>query len=526
MGNEPRIYEYSRVSTDEQVAGLGLGRQSAKTRKWLAEHRQRLGMELDTTLDLVDAGVSAYRGKNLSPDKKLGGFLQLVRAGDVARGSYLLVENLDRMSRQTARLAVRAIEDMCDLGVTVVTLNDGQEYTAELLNTDQMAFLFLVISSMRPHDESVRKGDTISKAWEARRQRVREGGRKLGGIVPGWLRYDAKADKFVQIPERVRVVRRIFRDAAKGAGQMAIAKALNAEGVPVFGKAKHWQRSYVLKILQSPSVAGTLIPHEEVHDGGGRKRKALEPIRDYYPRIISPELHQRVSAMQADAGAAQRGRHAKGELRNLFGGLLRCGRCAGTVTRVYKGVKPKGGEYLVCAGAKVGSGCPYQLIRYGLAESAFLRGAPAILARIPSGRSDLEQEVTGLEEEEWALGDSIENILRTLERQSSPSLSRRLREEEVQLVNVKDRLATQRERLAVSSTRFVRARAAELEAALEREPLDLAACNAIMRQLFQSLVMDWAAGQMRVVWKQGEGAGCYLYWPNAEQERELRERAV
>ncbi len=521
----PRIYEYSRVSTPEQASGDGMRRQSDKVTRWLALNQGRIGLERDTTLNLADTGVSGYRGKNLNDTAKLGGFLQLVRSGDVEQGSYLLVENLDRISRQTARTAARALEDLCDAGVTVVTLDDGREYTAELLSHDQMAFLFLVIGFVRGHDESMRKGERVAGAWTARRDAARAGGPKLTRVGPGWLRYDEKRSVFVPIPERVKVVRRIFREAARGTGQQSIANDLNRDGVPVFGRAKYWQRSYVLKILESPAVVGTLIPHLEAPaQSGTRGRTALEPIEGYYPSVVTRELYDRVRALRLDAGAAARGRSASGELRNLFGGLLRCGRCGGAVTRVYKGKPPKGGEYLACVAAKQGAGCKYQAVRYSLVEGGFLERAAALLAATPSASSEVEGQLLASEAECAALEFSIDNVMHALEREPSPALARRLRELEAERERAGRELRDARSRRAATSGRYVQSRVGELLTLLAVEPIDRREVNAVLRQLLSRVTLDYAAGSIELEWKQGGTSSALLWWPNADGARELAER--
>ena len=81
---------------------------------------------------LADEGVSAYRGRNIEEDKGLGGFLFACRAGLIERGSYLLVESLDRVSRMEPYYAQRLLGDIVvEGGVTIVTLNDAQAYIPE-----------------------------------------------------------------------------------------------------------------------------------------------------------------------------------------------------------------------------------------------------------------------------------------------------------------------------------------------------------------------------------------------------------
>jgi hypothetical protein len=76
-------------------------------------------------------------------------------------------------------------------------------------------------------------------------------------------------------------VRRVYEMTAAGMGQHVIAQKLNAEGVPVFGRGKHWQRSYVVKLLRNPAVIGTYVPHETDHSNGKRVRKPLAPVENY-----------------------------------------------------------------------------------------------------------------------------------------------------------------------------------------------------------------------------------------------------
>src|SRR6266566_5250023 len=121
---KPRAYSYIRFSTPEQAMGDSRRRQTEAAEKYATAHE----LVLDDKLTFHDLGVSAYKGANVETGQ-LGAFLEAVRTGLVKEGSYLLVESLDRISRKKARHAVRVLESLCDSGITVVTLSDGQEYT-------------------------------------------------------------------------------------------------------------------------------------------------------------------------------------------------------------------------------------------------------------------------------------------------------------------------------------------------------------------------------------------------------------
>src|SRR4051812_945485 len=90
----PKAYSYIRFSTPEQRKGDSLERQTDKASNYAAEH----GLELDTELNLTDLGVSGYRLKNAKVGA-LGLFMRAVEDGRVASGSYLLIENVDRLTR-------------------------------------------------------------------------------------------------------------------------------------------------------------------------------------------------------------------------------------------------------------------------------------------------------------------------------------------------------------------------------------------------------------------------------------------
>ena len=89
----PTAYSYIRFSTPEQLKGDSLRRQLDLSEKYAIEN----GLELDTTLKLRDLGLSAYHKVNVEKGA-LGVFFEAIKDGRIKRGSYLLVESLDRLS--------------------------------------------------------------------------------------------------------------------------------------------------------------------------------------------------------------------------------------------------------------------------------------------------------------------------------------------------------------------------------------------------------------------------------------------
>jgi DNA invertase Pin-like site-specific DNA recombinase len=153
-----RAYSYVRFSTPEQAKGHSLQRQTEAAQAWAAAN----GVTLDDELSFQDKGVSGFTGANRETGE-LGMFLERVKDGTIPPGSWLLVENLDRISRQAARKAVRTIEDIVEAGITVVDLSDGgREYSAETLDKDPFLFIMMVMKFIRANEESATKSPAPS----------------------------------------------------------------------------------------------------------------------------------------------------------------------------------------------------------------------------------------------------------------------------------------------------------------------------------------------------------------------------
>src|SRR5262249_6607922 len=112
-------FSYIRFSSPDQQKGDSLRRQLEGTAAWCEKN----GVALDTSLTLRDLGASAFRGAHRRDDRhSLAQFLKAVNQGRVPKGSYLVIENLDRLSREEERTALRLWLDILDAGVNIVQL--------------------------------------------------------------------------------------------------------------------------------------------------------------------------------------------------------------------------------------------------------------------------------------------------------------------------------------------------------------------------------------------------------------------
>src|SRR3954463_419532 len=102
-------YPYIRFSDTVQALGDSERRQRELAVAFAAHHKLTLGREFQ------DLGVSAFRGKNTTRGK-LFEFLEEVRNGRITRGSWLLIEDFDRLSRGIITKALPVLFELMEAG--------------------------------------------------------------------------------------------------------------------------------------------------------------------------------------------------------------------------------------------------------------------------------------------------------------------------------------------------------------------------------------------------------------------------
>jgi DNA invertase Pin-like site-specific DNA recombinase len=267
-----------------------------------AEAQRAVGLAMDTELSMSDMGKSAYRG---TEQEALGGFLRAIDDGIVAQGSVLIVENMDRLSRQTVDEAMDVLKSIVRRGVDVYDCSDRTRYNAASLKGFE--FIKLGFRMVLSNEESAKKSKRLKQAWASKRAGTygKGYGREANVLTrsyPGWI--VPRSVPPVLDPARAAVVRRIFEMTAAGAGKGVIAKTLNLDGVPCFGASAHWHPSYVSKILRSPTVIGHIVPHIETRDidpktkaEGKMHRVAQKAIEGYFPACVDVELFEQVQTI-------------------------------------------------------------------------------------------------------------------------------------------------------------------------------------------------------------------------------------
>jgi DNA invertase Pin-like site-specific DNA recombinase len=516
-----KAYSYVRFSTPDQAKGDSYRRQTEAAN----EYARRNGLVLDTELTLTDLGVSAFRGANAKTGA-LSTFLEAVKDGTIAPGSFLLIENLDRLTRADVLEAQELFTGIIRRGITLVTLFDQRAYSAESVTANWTELIIAILTMVRGHEESVTKSRRMLAVFERKRRdaanRTERG--PFTRMLPAWLRWDETTQQYDVIEDRANIVRDILAKTDAGWGKHRITNALNEEQVEPWdiGKRKggaRWYASYIHRLLTNEAVVGTFTPHRSLKTATGRKREPQQPIEDYFPAVVDRDVFVRVSA-QAKARSA-RGRHAGNTPKSVFTGLLRCARCGDIVTRVVKSSGRGKYIYLICSKAHSRSGCDYVTARYGDAEDALTRNAKRIVDEAPRGRDtvEIEAEIGRRENEEAALEDMAEELADIAATEKSEAARRRLREREQALAEAREHirlLTARRDTLASAS---VLRRLAAIERALTHKPLNVSDVNKALKQAVSKIVMDTDWGTLTFHWHHAEDPSepITFAWPREER---------
>jgi site-specific DNA recombinase len=283
---------------------------------------------VNTYSDAAMSGASRFRP----------GYQQLLADLDCLF-DVVVVEALDRLGRKLADIA--DLHDRCTFaGIILVAVNVGEITAMHIGMLGTMAQLYL--------------SDLKQKTWRGQL------GRALQGKVPGGKAYGydlvtaAAGERHINHVEAA-IVRRIFTEFANGQSPRAIAKRLNAEGIPG-PDGRPWgdttirgQAERGTGLLNNALYVGQLEWNRcsYVKDPRTGRRVARPNPREKWEitevpqlRIVDDKLWQRVKARKEMLRFAI-GRDAGGNALNrahrrhfLLSGLLVCGSCGGSYTIV------------------------------------------------------------------------------------------------------------------------------------------------------------------------------------------------
>jgi DNA invertase Pin-like site-specific DNA recombinase len=341
---------YVRFSTMGQSEGDSIRRQTEATEAYCKKY----GLILTDAFRLMDSGKSAFKGANRSPTGALGQLEKQVRDGKIPKGTVLIVENLDRLSREDIVSAQLLLLNLINQGVEIVALSDNERrYSKETLAANPFELIISIMVMSRAHEESKIKSYRVKESWINRNKLATEG-KHINIRLPSWL--ESKDKKYLVTPGKAEVIKRIFKLYLEGYGTQTIAQMLIKEKIPNIAKSTSgktmWHPTYVQRILKSKEVIG-------YYTGTSPEVPAFFPVviaeSDFY--AVQAKIKTRYSY--------------KGQRNNNphpLSHLLQCELCGGSIVRCLG----NGYHYFQCRGSQL-KVCDSQTLSIYGTEQALLK---------------------------------------------------------------------------------------------------------------------------------------------------------
>ncbi|WP_320337934.1 recombinase family protein [Citrobacter youngae] len=323
-----------RFSAPIQQYGDSLRRQNQLIDEWIAQNPE---YELDN-LTYQDLGLSAFNGINALRGA-LSDFLDAIEHGFIKKGTVLLVESLDRLSREKIGDSTERLRHILKAGVEVVTLSDRMHYNEESLD-DPYVLIKAILIAQRANEESEIKSKRMRSVWQKKREDAEKNGKLLTRSCPRWLKATEDGGGFEVLPQHAKTIKYIFKLRLKGHSLNGITKILNDKKTQTLtGNSGVWNPSTIEKILGNKAVTGTYCPSYRTMS------KGVKNIDNYYPRIISYKIFQDVQEIRLTPFGRDK-TYDNPYLINLFRSILRCSSCGCSI--IMTGIDNKGMGYYVC----------------------------------------------------------------------------------------------------------------------------------------------------------------------------------
>ena len=431
---KPRAAIYARYSSPLQ-SPLSIPDQIALCRRLI---ERELGIDAAGAAVFSDAKLT---GKTM----KRPGLNALLRAA--ARGEFTVVatEGLDRIAR-SLRDTAEVWERLAHHGVTILSAHEG------VVSQMHVGFMGTMNEIFLSHLKDKIKRGQRARAEEGRHPSSRAYGyRVVRGVVDG---KGCNVNGLREIdPEQAKVVRRIFEEFAAGRSPKAIARGLNAAGIPSSGGTRWWPG-----VIKGNKAGHGGILNNELYRGVliyNRTSRVTDPVtkaRYYEPnpesewtrtmvpdlRIVDEALWKRTRKMMvlhstypsAFSGRPMKRPVPSASLIRPFTGLVRCGRCGGVANLADR-------RRYVCRASRFTEECDnYRAVKEPeLQKLVFPRLREALAAeggirsRIAATVREADARHAALENQESRLTERIERLLVVVEEGIEPDkTSARIRE--------------------------------------------------------------------------------------------------
>jgi hypothetical protein len=307
----PTAYSYIRFSSKKQEHGDSLNRQMEKTKEYCAKHSIALS---DKTFK--DLGISGYKDKARA---SLDDMFVAIENGSIAVDDYIILEALDRLSRQGIRKTIELINKIIEAGVKIVILQSDLLLEKGSVD-DLISVIQIAVAADIGHKESLQKSQRVQSAKNAQKAKAKKN-EFIKKRTVFWLSKNENEDGY-ELNEKKQIIELIIELREQGNGFHNIAKHLNNETSFKPRVAKKWADQTIRQIISSPILYGA-------YQIGTEKNGKFTPdvnslVLDYFPALISFDEWKKLQPefIRRTGGSSK---------HNHLSGLVRCRECGGAM---------------------------------------------------------------------------------------------------------------------------------------------------------------------------------------------------
>jgi len=330
---------YVRFSSKMQIGSDSERRQAENTERYCEQH----GLILVKEYDFRDLGKSAYTGAHVKDkaDKKgkkpgLARFFELCAKEEIPRGWALVVEAFDRLSRQDPYDSISMLSQIRNYGIEIHFVMTGMVIPAKTepgvfrpdQHRDDTNFVIVCLEALQSHNYSKKLAERLREAFKTKREKAMAGLGFVSQSLPWWLEFKVTKSgerKIGVVPERGRIVKKIYEWTAAGWSSLRIARKLNADKVPTWRpQAKQWLDTRIRDLIRFDTAQGVLVPTPKARTASSYGPALDYRIEGYYPQVVAPELAAKArAALRENTVGLKKHSHPPDRPHNLFRGLLR-----------------------------------------------------------------------------------------------------------------------------------------------------------------------------------------------------------
>ncbi|MBT0671294.1 recombinase family protein [Novosphingobium profundi] len=339
---------YVRWSTRNQDDGDSLNRQLSLARN-LATRKGWTIVE-----EHIEKGKSAYHGRNRAERGELRKLEERAERGELA-GKVLIVEAMDRLSRQEPLESLNLLSGLCKRGLTIYEADSDTLYDSAKISAHWQNLIVPLAKAGEAHDSSKLKATRVRSAW---RKTQANGFTKDGTadprLCPAWM--EVIDGQFTPIASRAAIIRKCFQMSVDGHGYKAIAAYANEQHEKHGWPTRRWDIRTVSILFKDRRVLGEYQPKTRV---GTNDRTETGAAIKLYPAVVPLDLYHRVQdAVKSRTSTG--GPRAKAS--NVLSHLARCtyinpGQNVPCGSKLTMRPQKKGPTQMACSSFIRGRGC-------------------------------------------------------------------------------------------------------------------------------------------------------------------------